>query len=166
MRFPILFLLFLALPLLEITAFVVVGSRIGVLATIGIVILTAFAGAILMRVQGFGLLQRIRAETEAGRLPQRELVHGLMVLVAGFLLLVPGFVTDTIGLLLFIPAFRDLVWSLIGVRLVTNVEFTRASRATGPHRGGGGTIDLDEDEFKRTDPGDSPWKRDDPDRLR
>lgn len=166
MRFPLLFLLFLALPLLEITAFVLVGGRIGVLATIGIVILTAFAGAILMRVQGFGLLQRIRAETEAGRVPQREVVHGLMVLVAGFLLLVPGFVTDTIGLLLFIPAFRDLVWSLIGIRLVTNVEFARARQASGPLRRGGGTIDLDEDEFKRTDTGDSPWKRDDTERLR
>lgn len=166
MRFPFLLVLFLALPLMEIAAFVIVGSRIGVLATIGIVILTAFAGALLVRVQGFGLLRRIQAETEAGRVPQREMVHGLMVLVAGFLLLLPGFVTDAMGLLLFIPAFRDLVWSLVGMRIVTTTQFTRASRSAGPRPRGAGTIDLDEDEFRRNDSGESPWKRDEPDRLR
>ena len=81
----------IALPLLEIATFVAVGSQIGVLATVGLVILTTVLGGALLRIQGFGVLGRIREEVEAGRTPGRELAHGVMIVLAGVLLLLPGF---------------------------------------------------------------------------
>lgn len=153
--------LFLAIPIIEITLFILVGQQIGVLATIGLVIATAITGATLMRVQGFGVVRRIQASLDGGGVPGRELVHGLMILIAGFLLLTPGFFTDTLGLLLFIPTLRDAAWRLIRSR-ITIVT----SAAGGFHRPGrdrGRTIDLDEEDFARNrdndrDP-DDRWPR-------
>ena len=149
MRIPFLLLIFLTVPLLEIAAFVVVGSRIGVLATLGMVFLTAVIGSVLLRVQGFGLLRRIQAETESGRVPGRELVHGAMILLAGFLLLLPGFVTDAIGFLLFVPAFRDWMWRVLARRVLVKVDLSSmGGRAA--YRRDSRTIDLDEEDFSRT----------------
>ncbi|MBO6717136.1 MAG: FxsA family protein [Rhizobiaceae bacterium] len=137
--------LLLAVPLAEIATFVVVGGQIGVLATIGLVLATAVTGSILLRIQGFGVMARIRASLDAGGMPGRDLVHGFMIMAAGLLLLTPGFITDTVGLLLFVPAIRDLAWSLVRDRVVV--------AASAPRRGPGGrTIDLDADEFERDTP--------------
>lgn len=167
MRFPSLFLIFLIVPLLEIAAFVLVGSRIGVLATLGMVLFTAVVGSVLLRVQGFGLLRRIQTETDAGRVPGRELVHGAMILLAGFLLLLPGFVTDAVGFLLFVPAFRDWMWRALARRVLVKVDISglRAGEGGMRYRRDSRTIDLDEDEFSRTREGTgnsddaSPWRR-------
>ncbi|RST88131.1 membrane protein FxsA [Aquibium carbonis] len=171
MRFPFLLVIFLTVPLLEIAAFVLVGSRIGVLATLGMVLVTAVVGSLLLRVQGFGLLRRIQAETDGGRVPGRELVHGAMILLAGFLLLLPGFVTDAIGFLLFVPAFRDWMWRALARRVLVKVDLSAMGGAGARHRRDSRTIDLDEDDFTRTthDTGDagqatdgkdpSPWRR-------
>jgi UPF0716 protein FxsA len=152
------FLFFLlGLPLIEIAAFVVVGSKIGVLSTIALVILSSLAGSILLRAQGFGAMQRIRAELEAGRDPGRELAHGFMIVVAGVLLLIPGFVTDVIGLLLFIPPVRDLAWRFLKRRLVvTSLGTGFGGFRTNRHRGP--TIDLDAEDFSRAPDPDSPWR--------
>jgi UPF0716 protein FxsA len=151
--------LFLILPLTEIAVFVLVGSQIGALATVGLVVATAFFGAILLRVQGFGILARIRAEMDAGRVPGRDLVHGVMILLAGLLLIIPGFVTDALGLMLFLPWFRDVIWSAIGRNVVV---MTPAGFAQGHGRredNGGTVIDLEEGEFTRRADPDSPWRR-------
>jgi len=165
-RIPFLFLIFLTVPLLEIAAFVVIGSRIGVLATLGMVFLTAVIGSVLLRVQGFGLLHRIQAETDSGRVPGRELVHGAMILLAGFLLLLPGFVTDAIGFLLFVPAFRDWMWRVLARRVLIKVDLSSmGGRAA--YRSDSRTIDLGEEDFTRTkDDADkaSPWRGIDHDR--
>ena len=100
----------LAMPFIEIAGFVIVGSKIGVFATLGLVILSAMLGFFLLRVQGIGLLQRIRTETAAGRVPDREVVHGAMLVLAAILLIVPGFVSSAVGILLFIPFIRDFMW--------------------------------------------------------
>jgi UPF0716 protein FxsA len=143
----------LALPLTEIGVFIAVGSRIGVLATIALVIATAILGTILLRIQGFGIITRIRKSVDEGVVPGRDLVHGLMIMLAGVLLLVPGFVTDTLGLLLFVPAIRDAVWRFISSRIVVV-----AGRPAGgmprdhpPHGRGQGTrmIDLDATDYVR-----------------
>lgn len=135
----------LAIPLAEIATFVIVGGQIGVLPTIALVLATAITGSILLRIQGFGVMARIRATLDAGGMPGRDLVHGFMIMAAGLLLLTPGFITDTIGLLLFIPAVRDLGWSLIRDRAVVAASASYR-RGAGP---GGRTIDLDADEFQR-----------------
>lgn len=143
-------LIVLAYPLVEIAGFVVVGSRLGVLATIALVIATGLAGAVLLRWQGFGVLSRIRRDVDAGRDPSRELAHGVMILVAGFLLLIPGFVSDIFGLLLFLPPVRDLGWRLLRRRMTVVGNFAVFRSGGGPQ--GGRTIDLDSDDYSRRAP--------------
>jgi UPF0716 protein FxsA len=150
-------LLLLALPFLEIAGFVIVGSKIGVLATLGLVILSIFLGVFLLRVQGFGLIQRIRSETAAGRTPGRELVHGVMLIVAAFLLIVPGFITDIIGLLLFIPAVRDVGWRLVKDRIVVVKPGMRRSPRSDPPGRRDRVIDLNPEDFSRKPDPESPW---------
>jgi len=154
---PLVLIILLGLPLLEIATFVVVGSEIGVLWTIALVVLSSIAGSILLRVQGFGALARIRRELDAGRDPGRELAHGAMIMLAGVLLLLPGFVTDLIGLLLFIPQVRDLAWRFIRQRVVVR-SFGAGFGGVGAGRGRGPVVDLDEDEFSRTPDPKSPWR--------
>jgi len=150
----------LALPLMEIAVFVVVGRQIGALATVGLVLLSAVAGGLLLRHQGFGVMARIRAETEAGRDPSRHLAHGAMIVVASTLLIVPGFITDIAGLLLFLPPVRDLAWRRLKDRITVVGGFGMGpGRGAGPGRRPERTIDLDSDEFSRKPNPDSPWRR-------
>jgi UPF0716 protein FxsA len=125
----ILFALFLGIPLAEIALFVVIGGRIGVLATIAIVIVTAFAGAWLVRRQGLETLNRARADIERNVVPAGAMSEGLAILVAGAFLLTPGFLTDTIGFALLIPPVRRSLITAIGNWL--------ASRVTVVDMGGG-----------------------------
>lgn len=141
-----LFFLFL-LPLIEIAGFVLVGRQIGVLSTLGLIIAAGFAGAMLLRHQGFGIMNRIRAEIEAGRDPSRELAHGVMVLVAGILLLIPGFFTDIIGILLFLPPIRDLGWRFLRRRVNFSADFTTMGGFSRSHGRGANTIDLDAEDY-------------------
>lgn len=105
----ILFALFVGVPLLEIAVFVAVGGQIGLWPTLGAVVATALAGSVLLRVQGLSTLYRAREHMERGELPVRELFDGVCLVFAGALLLTPGFVTDGVGLLLFLPPFRAAV---------------------------------------------------------
>jgi UPF0716 protein FxsA len=178
MRFPVIPLFLLALPFLEIAGFVIVGSEIGVLYTLALVIASGILGAILLRIQGFGVMSRIRRELDAGGDPGREVAHGAMILLAGVLLLIPGFVTDIVGLLLFLPPVRDAAWRFLKSRVSISAGsfggFARPGAASGVRpngRRGGKTIDLDADEYSSgPDAGpnagsraDSPWRRIDSD---
>lgn len=154
--------LFVLLPLAEIATFVVVGSKIGALTTVALTIASSIVGAVLMRWQGFGILARLQREMERGGSPGREIAHGAMVLLAGVLLLIPGFLTDVVGLLLFIPPVRDLAWRFLKSRATIITDFS-VSGYRGTRASDGRTIDLDEDEYSRGTPprqqGNSPWKR-------
>lgn len=159
MRVSLLPFLLLALPLLEIAGFVVVGRQIGALATVGLVLASAVLGGLLLRHQGFGVMARVRQEMDAGRDPGRQLAHGVMILLAAILLIVPGFITDIFGLLLFIPPVRDFVWRMAKDRIVMATSFGTA----GIRRDR--TIDLDAEDFSRDDTRphgtnhESPWRR-------
>jgi UPF0716 protein FxsA len=109
-----LFLAFLIVPPVEIGLFVVVGSRIGIWPTMGIVLLTAMLGANLVSRQGRGVMARLQAEFAAGQFPGTTLAHGAMILIAGALLLTPGFLTDLIGFSLMIPQVREAIrkWAI------------------------------------------------------
>lgn len=98
--------LFIAVPLIEIAVFIQVGGLIGLWPTIAIVIATAFAGTALLRHQGLATLRRAQESLNRGEMPLREVFDGACLLVAGVLLLTPGFVTDATGLLLFLPPVR------------------------------------------------------------
>lgn len=157
MPFSIIPFLLLIIPLAEIGAFIVIGGQIGVWWTLLMVFATAIGGSILLRIQGFGLVNRIRAEVDAGRVPGRDLVHGVMILVAGVLLLTPGFITDAMGFALFVPQLRDALWRFARTRIrFQTVTMGGAERP--PETGDGGVIDLDEEDFKREPDKTSPWR--------
>lgn len=147
----------LALPFLEIAGFIVVGSKIGVLATLGLIILSIFVGVFLLRFQGLGLIQKIREETAAGRTPKRELVHGVMLVFAAFLLIIPGFITDIIGLLLFIPAVRDFGWRCISDRVVVVDSGQHRRGRPDTSRVKDRVIELDPEDYSSKPDPDSPW---------
>lgn len=102
----ILLLLFILVPLGEIYVLIQVGGVIGALPTIGLVVLTALMGALLIRHQGLSTLARAQRSMEEGQLPATELLEGAVILVSGALLLTPGFVTDAIGFACLVPRWR------------------------------------------------------------
>ena len=113
----VILLVLIAVPLVEIGVFISVGGAIGLWPTIAIVIATAIAGTLLLRQQGLATLVRARQELAQQRMPMQELFDGACLLVAGALLLTPGFVTDGIGFALMLPPLRALVgrwlWRLV-----------------------------------------------------
>lgn len=106
---PLILVLLIGVPLVEIAVFIEVGGIIGLWPTIAIVVATALLGAAMLRRQGLATLLRARAELEAQRLPVRELFDGLCLLLGGALLLTPGFVTDAVGFALLIPPLRAVL---------------------------------------------------------
>mgnify|MGYP001043021512 FL=1 len=103
------FLLFVGVPLLELYLLIQVGSQIGALPTIGLSILTAVIGTFLVRVQGFSVLLRVRDMVDQGEVPAIEVLDGALLLIAGVMLLLPGFLTDALGFLLLVPPLRRLL---------------------------------------------------------
>lgn len=175
MRLLLAPLILLGLPLAEIAGFVIVGKAIGLWATLGLIILSSIVGGFLLRRQGMQLLRQLSSEGREGRAPGRALIDGAMIVVAGILLLLPGFITDIIGLALFLPPVRTLLWSLIGRRVVVmrspgqgshRYESPRPSPNAGNNIGGKApVVDLDEEDFHRNPDPSSPWsatKRDEP----
>lgn len=113
--------IFILVPILELSLLLRIGSKIGFEATLAIILLTAFLGAILTRTQGSKALSNFRNALAAGKLPHREALDGLLILLAGAVLLTPGFLTDTAGfLLLFAPtraAIRDRLSTYLKKRI-------------------------------------------------
>ena len=95
--------------MIEIYLLIKVGSVIGALPTMGLVVFTAVLGAFLIRIQGFSTITRIRESMARGGIPAIEMLEGAILIVAGALLLTPGFFTDTIGFLCLIPPLRRLI---------------------------------------------------------
>jgi UPF0716 protein FxsA len=171
MRSLMIPLFVLALPLAEIATFVLVGREVGVWTTLLLVLLSGLVGAVLLRIQGLGVLRRISETTGRGVDPGRELVHGVMIVLAAFLLIIPGFITDIFGLLLFIPAVREAGWQLVKSRLTIVTSGTGFRHGPETSRGsdmrhGPKVIDLDEDEFSHEDRGEPPFGNDPNDRNR
>ena len=103
-----LFLAFTIIPVSEIYILIAIGGQIGILPSIGLVILTGIIGASLARSQGLQTLGRIRDSFQQGAVPGEELLNALLIAIAGIVLLTPGFLTDAAGLFLLIPATRTL----------------------------------------------------------
>ena len=151
-----LFLLFLAVPLIEIALFIQVGGWIGLWPTLAVVILTAVAGTWLVRSQGLAALGNLQRSFGELRDPTEPLAHGAMILFAGALLLTPGFFTDAVGFLLLVPAFRRWVMREVGKRIRTSgvrFETHAAQPAQKPENGSGDVIDG---EFEELDPSHRP----------
>lgn len=99
----------LLLPVLEIAIFIEVGSRIGAGATVGLIILSAVLGVLLLRRQGLSVLRKAQAAADRGELPVGAVFEGFCVAVGGILLIIPGFLTDTVAVLLLLPPLRNAV---------------------------------------------------------
>ncbi|MFC4271667.1 FxsA family protein [Sneathiella chungangensis] len=161
-------LLFLAaligIPLIEILVFVKVGGEIGALNTVIITIATALIGVALIRIQGLGVLMRARATLDRQETPVHEIFEGIFLALAGLFLIIPGFVTDTIGFLLLIPPLRRM----LAAYMARHSTFVAANvrRPGGSPRGtviDGDYEVVDEDalsiETTRKPNPDSPWSK-------
>ena len=104
-----LFLAFTIIPIIEIFLLIEIGSMFGALTAVTLVILTGFLGAFLARMQGLQTLYRIQESLREGRMPTGELLDTLLIVIAGLVLLTPGFLTDSAGFLLLIPATRNSI---------------------------------------------------------
>ena len=143
-----LLLPFVVLPIIEIALFIQVGGLIGLWPTLALVLLSAVAGVAIMRSQGARAGMQIQRSLAEMRDPSRPLAHGAMIILSGALLLTPGFFTDTLGLLLLIPAVRDWVMRRAARHVtVTRTGFgfdsARQPRHGWPGRGDDDVIDGD-----------------------
>jgi UPF0716 protein FxsA len=125
--FVVLVLLFIAVPIAELYVIVQVGQGIGFVNTIGLLILISVLGAWLAKREGLGVVRRIRQQLDAGRAPAAEVLDGFLVLLAAALLLVPGFLTDIVAIVLLLPPLRAVVRKVAGRRFTSSVEVFRGS---------------------------------------
>ena len=105
---PFLFII-LAVPILEIYLFIIIGTKIGALSTISLIILTAFFGIFYARFEGFNTLKSGISQLVKKEIPIYEIVSGAALAFAAFLLILPGFATDLLGLLIIFPPSRKLI---------------------------------------------------------
>jgi len=151
------FLVLVVVPIVEIGLFVQLGGFIGLWPTLAIVVATALLGSFLLRKQGLSTLEELRRTAETGQNPAGPLAHGALILVAGLLLLTPGFFTDGIGFLLMVPPVRSVLIRWVAARAQMKMYASAANSQQAPD-----IIDAEfevmEDETPRT-PGDSGWTK-------
>jgi len=156
-----LLLAFVAVPLIEIALFIKLGGFIGLWPTLAIVILTAFMGSWLVRNQGALAISQLRGSFAELSDPTEPLAHGAMILIAGVLLLTPGFFTDAVGFLLLFPPFRAAAYRYIRARI--KVQSFSMGEQTRQDTGADDTIiDADYTEVdppKRPTHGPSGWTK-------
>ena len=144
---PLLVVLFIVVPIVELAVIIQVGQAIGVLPTIALLIADSILGAVLMRSQGRAAWRNFNLALGEGRPPAREVLDGVLVIFGGALLLTPGFTTDALGLLLLIPPTRAVVRRVLVRRLLPRMVVSSASRFAGPRFGpprpGGQAYDVD-----------------------
>ena len=121
-----LVLLFLVVPFVELYVLIQVGQEIGAASTILVLVVVSVVGGWLVKREGVGVVRRAQAQMQAGRVPGREIVDGVLILFAGALLLTPGFVTDIVGILLLLPPVRAVIRAAalkrLGDRVVVGVR--------------------------------------------
>jgi UPF0716 protein FxsA len=157
----LLLIAFIVTPIVEIAVFIGVGGQIGLWSTLAIVIATAFAGTWLLRKQGLATLARAQESLARQEFPIEEVFDGLCLLFAGALLLTPGFVTDSIGLALFVPPVRSLLQRAIRrwlahsqhAKFFVNGEEIPDEEPPAQDQAGGPTIEGD---WKEVRPADKP----------
>jgi UPF0716 protein FxsA len=122
---PLLVVLFVFVPIVELAVIIQVGQAIGVVETLLLMVVVSVAGAWLVKREGIGVWRRAQRQLDTGVMPGRELVDGVLIMVAGALLLLPGFVSDCLGILLLLPPVRAVVRGLVIRRLRTRVVAQR-----------------------------------------
>jgi len=143
----VILFLFVVIPILEMWLLITVGGVIGPLPTIGLVLLTAMLGVVLIRQQGFSTLTRARAKMSEGKLPASEMIEGLFLAIGGALLLTPGFFTDALGFACVLPGIRHLMIAW-GVR---QFKFRNVTTPRAPGENTGNARHTIDGEFRRED---------------
>nr|WP_284676650.1 FxsA family protein [Vibrio sinus] len=122
--------MFIAIPVIEIAIFIQVGSVIGLWPTAALVLISAFVGASLVRSQGLKMLISVQQRLQRGEIPTQEIFEGVMLAVAGFLLITPGFLTDLMGMILLLPLPRkhlsQYVMKKAEIKMATRGGFNQA----------------------------------------
>ena len=124
--FRLLFILFVIVPIIEIAVLMQVGTLLGTWPTVAIVIITAWLGAKNVKQQGIATLQSVQLKMAKGEMPSEDIVAGMLLLVAGVLLVTPGFVTDVLGLSLLIPQVRMAIKRALQTKLMNSRSSTDA----------------------------------------
>ena len=106
MSFSLLVAVFIIMPILELAVLFKIYEKVGLTETVALMIITGFIGAALTKWQGMSVLKKIRIDLAEGRMPAPRLIDGVMIIVAGLLLITPGLITDTVGFLLLVPFIR------------------------------------------------------------
>jgi len=147
----IFFVLFLLFPLAELYVLIKVGSSIGALATILLLVLSGIAGIFLLRLAGFATAWRARERLARGELPEREMLQGLMMAIGGGLLFLPGFISDGLALLILFPPTRNLLLRVLNRRIEAQVRRQRAFADDLQARSGPQRPNVIEGEWERRD---------------
>jgi UPF0716 protein FxsA len=121
----VLALIFIVVPFIELYVLLQVGQAIGVLNTIGLLVVVSVVGAWLVKREGIGVLQRAQVTMAEGRVPAAELLDGVLILFAGALLITPGFLSDVLGVLLLLPPVRVAVRGTLRRYLARRVQLYR-----------------------------------------
>ncbi len=166
--------LFIGVPIAEIAAFIQVGGLIGLWPTLLTIVLTALIGTAILRHQGLATLSRAQSTLNDGRLPLDSVVDAVFLLVAGLLLLTPGFLTDAVGFILLVPGFRRTIAKTVFEKIRASGRFEVHSFSSGGmrpdgngHGGGRGSGPvIDGEAVEITDPPEggepdpsSPWRK-------
>lgn len=119
----VLFVVFLVVPFVELFVILQVGHAIGALNTVALLILVSMVGAWLVKREGLSVLRRAQERIAEGTVPGRELVDGVLILLAGALLITPGFLSDVVGVLLLLPPVRAALRRTVTRRLRRRTDF-------------------------------------------
>lgn len=152
---------FIGVPLLEIALFIQVGGWIGLAPTLALIVLTAVIGAMMLRWQGISVLMRAQRQLAEGSLPVAEVFEGLCLVIAGALLLTPGFFTDAIGALLLVPAVRRALYRQVRQRIEAHVVDVSSPDHGAPRPGRPGRGPTIETEYEEIVEEDRPMRRHD-----
>ncbi len=117
-----LLVLFILVPAVELLLLIELGGLIGPLLTVGIIVVTGVAGASLARWQGLSVLRQVQRDMAGGQLPAGALVDGVIILIAGALLMTPGFLTDIVGFLALVPGVRRVVKRALRARFERSIR--------------------------------------------
>ncbi|WP_208440781.1 FxsA family protein [Bartonella raoultii] len=150
-------IIFLSALLIEIAGFIFVGKEIGILATLSLVVLTTIAGSILLRIQGVSLLKNIQRELLQGRRLENNIINDAFIIVSAILLILPGFVSDILGILLLIKPIRSLIWHFLS--LFSNKINAHTKNKSNSQRDSEKIIDLNAEDYKVYDNTESPWRK-------
>ncbi len=131
--FPVITIIFLIVPIVEIYLLIEVGQVIGALWTAFLVVLTAVIGVRLLKIQGISTLKRAQNKMQTGQAPAQEMLEGVGLVLAGAFLLTPGFFTDTVGFILLFPPTRIWLVGKLVSNLMTSGRFSQPGNLNGFH---------------------------------